>query len=576
MYDLVIQNGLIFDGDGGFPYQGDIGIKDGVIAAIGDIEDGLAQRQIDAANRAVTPGFFDMHSHADLSIVQYPDAESLLGQGVTTAFCGHCGMGMAPVGKFWKSQGDDLFAFEEFMPFASVSSFPGMTPFCRTEQLRPAYKKYFGVDLDWVTFGDYFQKLKTQGIGINLAVEVGLQQIRQQVLGEDSARPATLEETTQMAELVNESMNAGAFGLSIGYDYTPDLSASEEELLCLAQCVKEKNGILCAHTRNGKQGFPNWQHIDGIREFLELGRKTGVHVHISHIQPGFKVIPADQKLIDESACRTLEIIEEYRTKGVHVTWDVLHPEAASFYYYPQLSSPLIYYILECGGKSAFQARLEDASYRDELAERIRSGEHIVFPRFNMDVPVTSCKNAKHIGKTVREIAQQASVATEEMVLDILREDIETCIRPLRPWEQVMGSDVYWRRKDATIGTDNSVFNYDYEGHLPNLPAFRSTPEAFGGIIHFLERSRDIPFEQTVRKLTGNAASILGLTDRGWLKAGMKADIVVLDLERLNSNMNDIDPRQRPIGVDYVIVNGSIAVDRGSHTHIRSGHILSPF
>lgn len=574
MYDLLIQNGLIYDGSGLPAYHGDIGVKDGIISVIGDLKDAHAQQCIDASGRIVTPGFIDMHSHADLSIVQYPDAESLLGQGVTTAFCGHCGMGMAPVGEFWKSQGDDLFAFEEFMPFGSVGSFPGVTPFCRTEQLKPAYQKYFGVELDWVTFGDYLHKLGAMGIGINLAVEVGLQQIRQQVMGEDSARPATTKEIQRMTELVDASLDEGAFGLSIGYDYTPDMNASEEELLCLAQHVKEKNKILCAHTRNGKQGSPDWQHIDGIREFLELGRKTGIHVHISHIQPGFRVTSPDQNLVDESARRTLDVIEEYRARGVHVTWDTLHPEAASFYYYPQLSSPLIYYILEYGGKSVFHSRLEKPAFRSQLAEKIRQGRHIVFPKVNLDVPVTACRNGQYIGKTVRELAGQIGVTPEEMMLRILLEDIETCIRPVRPWEQVKGSEVYWRRKDAVIGTDNSVFNYNYEGHLPDLPAFRSTPEAFGGIIHFLERSRDIPFEETVQKLTGNAAGILGLSDRGYLKIGMKADIAVLNMEELNSNLNIIDPRQKPSGLDYVVVNGAIAVDHGVHTHVRSGHILS--
>lgn len=574
MYDLLLYNGLIFDGSGALPYHGDIGVKDGIIVAIGDLKDAQAKCRIDVAGRSVTPGFFDMHSHADLSIVQYPDAESLLGQGVTTAFCGQCGMGMAPVGAFWKSQGDDLFAFEEFMPFGSISSFPGMTPFCQTEQLKPAYEKYFGVKLDWVSFGDYLHKLKTMGVGVNLAVEVGLQQIRQQVLGKDSARPATAEETQRMAELVDASLDEGAFGLSIGYDYTPDLSASEEELIFLAQRVRDKDGILAAHTRNGKQGTPNWQHIDGIREFLELGRKTGVHVHISHIQLGFKVIPADQKLVDEIAYRTLEVIEEYRAQGVHVTWDVLHPEAASFYYYPQLSSPLIYYILKCGGKTAFRTQLEDSAYRRQLAEKIRKNEHIVFPRVNLDVPVTACKNSRYIGKTINELARQTGITGEEMMLSILLEDIDTCIRPVRPWEQVKGSEIYWRHEDATIGTDNCAFNYNYEGRLPELPAYRSTPEAYGGIVHFLERSRDIPFEQTVRKLTGNAAGILGLTDRGYIRVGMKADIVVLKQEELRSNMNVIDPRQQPSGLDYVIVNGVVSVNHGVHTHVRSGQILS--
>ena len=574
MYDLVVRNGLLFDGSGLLPFRADLGITDGRIAAIGTLDGAQAAKDIDARGRYVTPGFIDMHSHADLSIVQYPDGESLLGQGITTAFCGQCGMGMAPVGAYWKSQGDDLFAFEAFMPFASVSSFPGMTPACRTEQLKLAYKDYFGVEMDWVTFGDYRRKLERQGIGVNLAMEVGLQQIRQQVLGLDSKRPASQAELEEMLRLVETSLDEGAFGLSIGFDYTPDMDAGEEELLALAQCVQKKGGILAAHTRNGKAGSPNWQHIDGIREFVELGRKTGAHVHISHIQPGFKVTPADQALVDASARRTLEILDDYRADGVNVTWDTLHPEAASFYYYPQLCSFLTYYILECGGKTAFRRRLDDKSYRRELAEKIRRGEHIVFPRLDENAPITACGNTAYLGRTVQELALQAGLPVPEAVLQILREDIETCIRPLRPWEQGMGTEIYWRRDDAVIGTDNPAFPYDYEGRRPELPTFRGTPEAYGGFIHFLERSAGIPFEKTVRKLTGNAAKILGLTDRGWLKPGMRADLLVLDRNKLHSNLNLIDPRQQPSGLDYVVVNGKIAVDHGSHTHVRSGQFLT--
>ena len=573
MFDVLVRNGLVVDGSGQPPYQADVGVLDGRIVSIGDLSGEQAAETIDAQGRYVTPGFIDMHSHADLSIVQYPDAESLLGQGVTTAFCGHCGMGMAPVGKYWKSQGDDLFAFEEFMPFASVSSFPGVTPACLTEQLKPAYRNYFGVDLDWKSFGDYRRKLEHMGIGINLALEVGLQQIRQQVLGLDSKRPATEEETAQMVRLVEESMDDGAYGLSIGYDYTPDMYASESELLALAQCVQKRGGILSAHTRNGRSGCPNWQHIDGIREFLELGKQTGVHVHISHIQPGFRVTPADQEMVDASACRTLDILEEYRREGVRVTWDTLHPEAASFYYYPQLCSFLIYYILECGGKNVFRQKLNDEAWCRTLAKQIEAGEHIVFPRLDENAPVTACENKDYIGKTVKQLAQQTGRTVPDMVLQILREDIETCIRPRRPWEQVMSSEVYWRQEEAVIGTDNAVFPYDYEGHRPELPTFRSTPEAYGGMIHFLERSKDIPMEKTIRKLTGNAAQILGLTDRGWIQPGMRADLVVLDGNRLCSNLNEIDPRQQPSGVDYVMVNGKIALKEGRHTHIRNGQFL---
>ena len=577
MFDLIIKNGTLYDGTGEAPFQSDIGIIDGMIVEIGTLDEKKAHQVIDACGRSVTPGFIDMHSHADLSIIQYPDAESLLGQGITTAFTGQCGMGMAPAGKYWKSQADDLFAFEDFMPLSSVSTMPGVTPVCLTEQLRPAYKKYFGIDMDWVAFGDYVERIRKQGTGINLAMEVGLQQIRQQVLGMDSGRPATEKEICEMEALVKEAMDSGAFGMSIGFDYTPDMFAGEEELQRLAACVQSYDGIVAAHTRRGKKDDPSWQPIDGMKELMEIGRKTGCRVHISHIHPGHTVMPGDQVMTDTSARRVLETIDEYRQQGVCVTWDVLHQKCQAFYYYPELCSSLMYYILACGGKTAFKEKLEDETYRSYMVCQMKAKQHITFPRLEFDAPISRCRNRDYIGKSVQVLAEAEGISQEEMFIRILMEDMDTLVRPKLPFERFpdMESKVFWEAEEAVIGTDNAVFNYDYEGHLPDLPAFRSTSTSYCGFIHFIKESKDMPFEKTIQKLTGTAASILGLTDRGYLKKGCHADIVILDPDHLDTNENFLDPRQQPKGIDYVIVNGAVAVDHGVHTHVRTGKVLQP-
>ncbi len=575
MYDLVIKNGQIYDGGGNAPFISDIAIKDGIITGIGDYSCAEAEKLIDAEGRRVTPGFIDMHSHADLSIIQYPDAESLLGQGITTAFTGHCGMGMAPVGKYWKTQGDDLFAIEEFMPGKSVSTMPGVTPVCLTEQLKPAYKKYFGVEMDWVTFGDYMKRLRDQGVGINLAMEVGFQQIRQQIMGLDTERDASKEEIEEMRSLTEEAMRSGAFGLSIGYDYTPDMFASEDELDAVASVVKEHDGILTAHTRMSKDDDPKWQPIDGYKEFLGIAERTGVKAHISHIQPGFNIDPYDPEADDEGCVKTLGLIESYRREGVDVTWDVLHPDAHAFYYYPELCSPLIWYILACGSKAVFAERLRDETYRKEIAEKITRREHIIFPMLNLSGRIIRCSSEEYVGKSVNELAAAEGVSPEHMLLTILEKDIDTHVRQLLPGERKRQSPVFWHRPEATIGTDNSAFNYDYEGHRPGLPAFRSTIPAYCGFVKMLKHSEEagIPFEMTVRKLCGNAAKILRLSNRGRIAEGQQADILVIDYDALDTNEDFIDPRRQPKGFDYVIVNGKIAVDHGVHTHVRSGMVL---
>lgn len=582
MYDMIIKNGMVYDGTGGSSFVADLAVQDGKIAKVGDLTETEAKITIDATGRCVAPGFFDMHSHADLSIVQYPDAESLLGQGITSAFTGHCGMGMAPIGKYWKTQGDDIFALEDFAPLSSAGNIPGRTPVCLSEQMRHAYKKYFDVDMDWTTFGEYRQKLEKQGVGINLAMEVGLQQIRQSALGLDSDRPAIEREICQMEEMVVEAMESGAFGLSIGYDYTPDLSASQEELDRLAQCVKKYDGIVTAHTRNGKDEDPEWQPINGIREFLDMGLRTGAKMHCSHVQPGFRITPASSRMTEQSALATLAEYEEYRNKGVRLTWDVLHPKAAAFYYYPELCSSMLHYILACGGKTAFHERIMDDIYFQWLLDAVKTRRYIVFPRLEADVPVIRCKNSSYIGKTLKDIAAEMGVEFEEAALRILREDMDTLIRPILAAERMFAMDgnvdrfsFFWTRDDATIGTDNCAFNYDYEGMRQDLPSYRATTAAYCGFVHFLLESQklNIPLEKTIRKLTGNAADILGINNRGRIKEGQQADIVIMDINQLATNENFEDPRQQPSGFDYVIVNGKIAVDHGVHTHVRSGQVI---
>lgn len=576
MYDIIISGGTVYDGSGAPGRSADIGIAGGSITAVGKLDKAAAARVIDASGKLVTPGFIDMHSHADLSLIQYPDAESLLGQGITTVFCGHCGMGMAPAGRWWKTQGDDVFALEQFAPLSSACNVPGRTPICPTSLMRGAYREYFGVEMDWTSFADYLDRLRGTGIGVNAAALAGYQQIRAQVLGPDSARPAAADEISAMRRLVRESLEGGALGLSIGFDYTPDMSAGPEELEAMAQEVRAHGGILAAHTRNGKDDDPAWTPFDGIREFLELGLRTGVRLHISHIQPGLGPGEATEEQVAGSTRRTLELIEDYRARGVQVSWDVLHPKAAAFYYYPELVSPLIYYVLACGGKEALRARLSDGAYRAYLTAQLEKGAHMVFPRLDYAARITRCAEPAWLGKGVAQLAEEAGTSKEEMLLRVFERDVDTCIRPQLPYERSGGLDLFkyfWQLDEAGIGTDNCAFNYDYEGRGSSLPAYRSTPSAYSGFVTFLLESGAIPFEKTVRKLSANAADILGLTDRGRLAAGKRADVVVLDRARLDANIDYIDPRKPPKGIDYVLVNGRVAVDKGLHTHVRSGELL---
>ena len=582
MYDLIIENANITDGSGAPSYQADLAIEKGQIAAIGDLKAEKSKRRIRAEGRYLTPGLIDMHSHADLELIRFPDAENLLGQGITTVFAGHCGMGMAPVGDYWKTQMDDLYAIEDFYPLGSIAGYPGVTPAVPSTAMRRAYEKYYGIPMDWTTFGDYMERLKKQGLGVNLVEEAGLQQIRQTVLGQDIDRPATPEEIEQMKQLVAEAMEHGARGLSIGYDYTPDMYASTEELEALIREAGRCGGIITAHTRTDHPDREDWTFADGIREFLDICLRCGVHAHISHICPNHLAGDYSQEEVDTSAEEILQLLEEYRGRAaaqgssLKITWDVLHPEAASFYFNPDLAAPFQYYILTCGGKQQFSRRLQEPAYRSSFLQRIRQKKHLTFPRIETAAVITSCSRTDLVGKSIDAIAGERGCDACEVIADLLALDIETRVRTAMPWERLCNTDVYWKREEAAIGTDNGAVNYDFEGRRPELPSFRMPPSAYCGFILFLQQAMEkgMSFEAAIRRLTGNAADILGLTDRGRIAVGAQADLVLWDLEQLDPCRSFIDPRQRPKGPELVLVNGQIAVEKGRHTHGRSGQLLT--
>ena len=576
MYDILIKNGQIIDGSGKAAFCADIAVKDGKIAKIGDLSNETAEKIIDAQYRYVTPGFFDMHSHADLTAMLCPDMEGLLGQGITSCFTGHCGMTMAPAGRYFMGMLEDVKAFEEIMPLQTYGKGPGSYPASDTQSVRKAFKARFGVDMDWNTFGEFRDHLKKDGIGVNMYMEVGHAQIRMDAMGFDYARTATQDEIDVMRKHVAEAMEAGATGLSFGLDYAPGKYAGSDELNQLAECIKSYNGILAAHIRNyGKH--PDTQQefhtIDGIKELMDIGLKHGLHVHISHIGDGFAIKPFDQFMMDASAQRTLQIIDEYRNKSLHVTWDVLVPEYIPWFFFPDLAGLVKYYIAACGGKKAFAEKLKSPAYQYEIAQAIKENKNPSFGWFKEEYEILRCKNKAYEGKTIKQIADMLDKEPVYAMFDILMEDMDTRYRQNR-----LGSgrhtNVFQEAEEASMGLDNCGYDYNWEGEKPDMPVDYSTPTSYCGMITFMEKRRGFPLEDTIRKMTGNAATALGVKDRGFLKEGLAADIVVIDYKNLRSNENFTDPRCKPDGIDYVLVNGKIAVDHGVHTHVRAGVIAN--
>lgn len=586
---LLIQHGTVVDGTGAAPYAADVLVRGGAIEAVGSgLTPPEGARIINATGKLITPGFINMHSHADCSAAMYPNMESTLGQGITTEFAGHCGLGVAPVGKDWLYMFPEKKAFTQVMPEPAGGINPYHAYIVPTDRLRAPFERAYGETLDWSTYGEFLGHLRRVGTGANLAVVAGHAQIRLQAMGSDYRRAATEEELRSMEAALDEAMDGGALGMSLGLDYEPGLFADQAELLRLMKKVAARNGLVTAHTRSRRHDSYNCPQnfLDGLKEFLSLGRKSGARIHVSHIQSGYEVTPAHDGLIRAAVEETLSELERARSGGVDVTWDVIPKYAFGPFHYPQAASMFQPYVEACGGCKAFSAALTIASYRKRISDEIRAGNHAskgVFTRFDpkgdpdWDTRQKFTRAARNevVGKTIRQAAEGED--SLDFLLDLLTEDPYAALIPLgrRP-EHTPDRDAFAARPEAAIGLDTWTFDYDAALSAGDMPLECGAPATYAGMTVFLEteRNKGEPIQATVQKLTGNAARALGLEDRGVVAPGKAADLLVLDWAHFSAEEDLADPRRGAKGLDYVLVGGQVAVDHASHTHVRSGAILA--
>ncbi len=578
---ILIENGLVVDGSGGSVAQADVLVSGDRIEAVAPNLTSEGAEIIDASGKCVVPGFIHMHSHADCSVAMYPNMESTLGQGITTDFAGHCGLGVAPVPEYW------IYMFPEKRAFSRVMPEPigGINPYgfytLRTDELRDAFEEVYGERLDWTTYGEFLDHLRRRHTGANLALVAGQAHLRLAAMDLDFKRPATEAEIVRMEAMLSEAMDAGALGLGLGLDYQPGLYASREELMRLMKLVARRGGIVTAHTRSRGHAYyaEEISVRSGIEEFLNLGLESGARTHISHIQNAYE----DAEDPAAGARRTLELVEGYRARGLDVTWDVIPRHAFGPFHYPMAASMFQPYIEHCGSVERFSALLRTGNYRELIDAEIRAGNHLsrgIFTRFNPKADpdwdtqkvFTAARDASIVGKTIREAAGGGDSLA--FLLDLLCEDPFACVIPLgrRP-EEAPDRDAFVDHPDASIGLDTWTFDYAASLNADGLPLECGSPATYSGMTHFLYNQRNRPIEETIRKLTGRPAEILRLKDRGLIRPGCAADIVVFDPGMLSGEEFLFDPRRQSDSIDAVIVNGEIAVRGKHHTHALSGKIL---
>lgn len=524
-YDLLIVNATVLDGTGAPGRPAAVAVRDDTIVAVGEIEPDGAGRVIDGTGLVLSPGFIDMHTHSDRTLLVDPSAESKVRQGVTTELIGNCGMSPTPfVGAVAEEEG--------------------------------ARFRRWGVEPSWRTMGEYLDTLSSQGVGINVAALVGHGAVRKATMGYAMRAPDAAE-LAQIRRYVAESMAGGAFGMSFGGIYPPSNYADTEELIEASKEVAAAGGLYACHMRNERERL-----LEAVQESIRIGRESGAAVQISHHKASS---PKVWGLVRQS----LKLIEQARAEGVDVTVDQYPYRASS----TNLNAMMPPWAHE-GGLGALARRLDDPEQRARILADLRSetpsgtGANLT-PN---DILVASCRTDRSLdGKTIAQIAEERGADPYETVCDILLAN-ECDIGAI--YFSMSEDDIRYvmRHPLMMVGSDSTsmaIGGKSAEG--------KPHPRTYGTFVRILgQYVRDegvLPLEEAIAKMTSRPAARLGLADRGTIAVGKKADLVLFSAERVRETATFQDPHQYPEGVEYVILNGRVVVDGGEHTGTLAGRVL---
>lgn len=541
MFDTVVKGGFIVDGAGNPWFRANVGIQSGKIVKIGRSFNLEAEKVLDADGLVVCPGFIDIHTHSDLSLLINPQADSKVRQGVTTEVVGNCGISAAPVTE------------------------AGLRPL-KDEWGAEAEE----VEWNWSTLGEYLSCLEKQGVALNVASLVGHSTVRTCVLGVDSRAP-TKEEMKEMKVLVARSMEEGAFGISTGLVYLPGCFAETSELVELCKVVSAYDGFYASHTRGERETI-----MDALREAIAIGEEAGLPVQVSHNCPKYGAHGKFKEMA--------RIYQKARERGVEVTLD----NDAHTDFNPDLSQVLPQWA-QAGGASEIIKRLKNPKIRTKIKQEIIEDR---FPgpgytgllkhgRWDRIFLLSAKKNKDLIGKNLKEIAAARSQDPFETYFDLIIEengDVSALFNYIEE-EDIRAVLTHPLTMICSDGSASST-----SGVLSKIGGY--SPCSYGEYPYILERyvreEKVLTLQDTIRKMTSFPAQKLGLRDRGLLREGMWADMVVFDPQTIRDKATNRYPYSFPLsnyphkypeGIKYVVVNGKVAVKEGRHTGSLPGKVL---
>ena len=520
IYDIVVHDGRLIDGTGNPWFYGDIAVKDGKIAGVGKIDPASGHRAFSAKGLVVTPGYIDMHTHSDQPLIADGNAESKVRQGVTLDIIGES-QTVAPL------QGPVL---EEYIA---------------------EHRRRNGIEADWTTFTGYFERVSKGGISINVASGVSPQQIKRIVVG-FKERPATPEEQRKMNRLVGQAMEEGALGLTCAWHAKgPE---NPDEVVQMAKVAKGYGGYYGVHL--GSEGFDIMEELD---KAIRVARETDIPVHIYHLKMRAK---SNWGRVREVIAR----IEEARREGLDITANqypytaMQHPWRRLFPRWVQ-DGPMSEVIPQFKNQAFREKVIGDPEF-DQYVNEHGGWEGVVASRFD------TADLKPFEGKTIAEIAEIQGKDPVSTCFDLIfeegvfvygvhhtmsEEDVKTVMRV--PW--------------ISIGSDGSALNLNYPGK-PHPRSFGTNARVLG---RYTREEKVLTLEEAIRKMTSLPAQVLGLRDRGLLREGYWADIVVLDPDTVADTATYEKPKQYPKGIKYVLVNGAVVIEKGNHTGARPGKVL---
>jgi dihydroorotase/N-acyl-D-amino-acid deacylase len=528
-FDIVILNGRIIDGTGSPWYSGDVGIRAGKIAAIGNLSGMACHRTIDAHGRVVSPGFIDMLGQSELTILVDPRLPSKIYQGITTEITGEGGSA-APLN-------DSIIQAD-----------------------RNTYE-HLKVNPDWKTFRQYFARLEKQGMGINLASYVGATQVRRMVLGDEDKAP-TSEQLEQMKSLVRDGMRDGAVGVSTSLGYAPAPYARTEELIALAGEASKFGGIYATHMRNESDSV-----LEAIDEALRIGREGHIPVEIWHLKVAGK----------RNWGRMPEVVAKInaaRREGMDVS--------ANTYAYPAWFNSFSAFVpawAHDGGDAKLVERLKDPAVRARIRKEMTTPskewdnewDEIPGPEAVMIGVVQNPDLVRFQGKTLADVAKTWNKDPIDALFDLLIQDqafTEVAVFGMSE------PDVALALQQAWVSVDNDSSGASPEGILgqehPHPRAYGTFPRI---LRKYVREEKKLPLEEAIRKFSALPAQRMRLTDRGVLKFGMWADVVIFDPMTVRDLATFENPNQLSQGMEYVLVNGIPVIDQGKMTGALPGKVL---